>query len=392
MSEKVNPWLDEGKRFDKDENGDRKKIRDMKFKDNATHTVRIVHSKDGEFPFYGYKQHWIPQNGSLVGKPITHGIDERCAVCEWVSIQWNEIHRLKEEEDMTDKSPEVAALLKKVSPVGAKTQYDMNVFHREDMKIKNEETGEEEIAPKRMRAVNGVYKEIFNYAKKWGSPSNDETGYDLEIKTSGAKEKREYSVVPERDSSPLTKEEKKALEKCYNLADLRKPSTREDIRAALENAKSPYDEILKFLPAEDEQAEEKPAKKSSKSKEEKSIPVDTAEDVEKEIAEETGNKEQPKSESKEDVKDEKQEETLTDSDENNIEAYECKGDFDENDEMCTGCPVEESCKSAHPFYVKAKTLKIDTDPHRTTTEVIAEVKKAEAPQESAPKRGKRIPF
>jgi hypothetical protein len=388
MAEKQNPWLDEGSRYDQDAKP-KQNIRDMRFLDNTTHTIRILPSKKSDFPFHGYKQHWIPQNGSMTGKPITHGIDDRCAVCEWVSAQWNEIHRLKEEEDMTDKSPEVEALLKKVSAVSAKTRYDMNIIHREDLHHTNEETGEKVAMPKRMSCGATIYKEIFGFAKKWGSPSNDEAGYDLEIITSGSKERREYRVIPDRDASPLTSEERKLIDLGYDLKELRKNSTSSEIVKVLENAKTPYNEIASYV-------KETPEEKTSKK-------TDTVSEVEKEIEEKISKSEtkvESKKESSKPVEEEKVTETKTSSvevkeepidDEHNIEVYECKGDYDENDKMCSDCPVKEDCEQVHPFYVKAKQLKIDIDPHRKTADVVADVKKTEEPA-SAPKRGKKIPF
>jgi len=381
MADKQNPWLDEGTRFEGQEKK-KKDIRDMVFKDNTTHTIRVMPAKvANEFPFFGYKQHWIPQNGSLVGKPITHGIDERCEVCDWISTQWEEIHRLKEEEQMTDKSPEVVALLDKVRKVNGKSKYDMNILHREDLMAVNEETGEKFLAAKRMAAVSTVYKEIFSFAKKWGSPSDEKTGYDLEVVTSGPKEKREYKVLPDREASPLTKEEQALMEKLYDLKGLRKFSTQEEIKKALENAKTPYDEILSFV---------KQNTTNSTST--------TTQQIEKEIA---AVKEPAKTVVKEDKKVEPVVETkaveTASTNEGNIEDYECKGDYDENDELCAECPVKPACEEVHPFYIKATALKIDTDPRtRKTTDVIADVKKAEgtteASAEAAPRRGKRIPF
>ena len=81
-------------------------------------------------------------------------------------------------------------------------------------------------------------------------------------------------------------------------------------------------------------------------------------------------------------------------DEHNIEVYECKGDFDDNDKLCSDCPVRTNCEEVHPIYIKAKQMGVNTDPHRPTKEVVADVKKQEKPaEEAAPsRRGKKIPF
>jgi hypothetical protein len=389
-AEKANPWLDEGTRYDKETK--KSNIRELKFQDNKTHTVRILPAKKvDEFPFFGYKQHWIPQNASTIGKPITHGIDERCAVCEWLSIQWDEVHRLKEEEDMTDKSPEVEAILSKISKVSAKTRYDMNVIHREDLYVVNEETGEKTLAQKRMCVGGTVYKEVFGFAKKWGSPSNQKDGYDLEIVTSGSKERREYRTIPDRDISPLTEEEIALIEKSYDLKALRKYSTLADIQTVLENAKTPYNEILDFV------------KESNTETPKQNKPKDSVSDVEKEIEKEVKKTEAKQEPVKETVKpvetakepEPKQSEPAQLDDEHNIEVYECKGDFDENDKMCSDCPVKNDCEAVHPFYVKGKQAGIDIHPRRLTKDVIEDVKKTEKVEEPAAqpsRRGKKIPF
>lgn len=399
MTNKVNPWLDEGNRYnDEDGGGKRQKIRDLKFFDNTTHTVRILSSKKaGEFPFHGYKQHWIPQNGSQTGRPITHRIDERCPVCEWLSIQWNEVHRLKEEEDMTDKSPEVEALLNKISKVSAKTRYDMNVIHREDPFLEDEETKEKVLTPKRMSTGATVYKEIFSFAKKWGSPSSEDTGYDLEISTSGAKERREYRTIPDRNGSPLTTEEKALISKTYDLKELRKNSTHSEIIKVLENARTPYNDIIQYI-AEDTAVRE---------------PITTEKNVKKDVVSEVVNEIEDKIKKPEVTQDTEKklesdvitEQTTIDDehkttidDEHNIEIYECKGDYDENDKMCSDCPVKNTCEDVHPFYVKAKQMKIDIDPHRTTKEIVEEVKKTETTETTETtekkviKKRNKIPF
>jgi hypothetical protein len=400
MQEKKNPWLDEGSRYDQDEKK-KQNVRDLKFQDNSSHNIRVLPSKKpGEFPFFGYKQHWIPQNNTTTGRPVTHGIDERCPVCEWLSVQWDEVHRLKDEEDMTDKSPEVKAILDKISKVSAKTRYDMNVIHREDLYEISEETKEKVAMPKRMSAGATIYKEIFSFAKKWGSPSNEDTGYDLEIETTGSKDRREYRIIPNRDASPLTSDEKELIGKTYNLKELRRYSTVAEIEKVLENAKTPYNEILQYVEkdvsentGDDNTVEEvekeidETVRKSSTSKRNKK--QEKIQETESEAESNTNEAESDTNEAESDTNE--AEETQSDE-EHNIEAYECKGDFDETDSACVDCPVKSKCEEIHPFYVKAKQLKIDVDPHRISKDVIEDVKNKEKPQATESKRGKMIPF
>jgi len=108
-------------------------IREMRFKDNSKHHLRILPNKDkGKPPAHGYIIHWIPQINSKKGRPIVHAIDKRCSVCDYVSDIWNEINRLKEEENMTEKSPQVMELQQKQQGVRGKKMYDMNVIDRDE--------------------------------------------------------------------------------------------------------------------------------------------------------------------------------------------------------------------------------------------------------------------
>jgi hypothetical protein len=391
MAEKTNPWAKEGERYTREFDN----IRDFKFKDNHTHKIRILPNKEaGKLPFFGYTIHWVPQINSTKGRPVVHAIDKRCALCEYISEIWNEINRLKEELEMTDKSPEVVKLYKRQQEIRGNKKYDMNVLDRDDLLVKNEETSESVITPKRMAANKTVWQSIFDYAKnpKWGNPSDEEKGYDFEIVTEGEQERRSYEVMPDRDVSPLKKEEKDSVKRGYDLEKLRKFTASEDIADILKNAKPPFNELLDKLANSVE--EEKPAEKKETKKEE---PVEKKE----EPAKEPKKAEKPV-EKVEEKEEEKTEEAAEENEENNddINNYECRGEHDADDEACTDCPVKGDCEKYQPYYKKAKELKIDVGMKRKIEDIIGDVKKTEEKKEEPKKeeggdkivKRKKLPF
>ena len=156
-------------------------IREFRFDNNHEHTLRLIPQKDPKkLPFHGYIIHWVPQQNSKKGRPIVHAIDKRCILCEYVSDLWTEINRLKEEEDCTDKSPNVQKIYALIQGISGKKKYDFNILDRED--LKHEVNGKKVVAPKRFTTPSTVWKPIFEYAKnpKWGSPSDEKNGYDLQ--------------------------------------------------------------------------------------------------------------------------------------------------------------------------------------------------------------------
>jgi len=389
---KENPWATEA---DKRERKSYEDVRQMRFGDNATHNVRvIVHKDKDKFPFYGYRQHWIPQQDSVKGRPITHSIEEKCVVCEWVSELWTEVNRLKEEADMTEKSPEVIALIAKISEVsGGAPRYDMNIFDRDDMEHridKNKKDSPKIVAPKRMSAPSKIWKTIFDYAKnpKWGNPSDEESGYDFEIKTDGEGKRRAYTVVPDRNASPLTEDEIAAVQHGYDLEALRQTSSTKDIVEILTNAKKPFDDILKLVdPKEVENFDIK-----NKTSEEK-VNVEELEKKEKKVEKSIKKEVEEKS----NITPEPEPEIECASEEgnpSNINEYECKGQFAEDDKACNAdddpCPVRDECIKFQPIFNKAVKFDIPVKPYqkRPVSVIVEEVEKAE--KEAAEKEAKEV--
>jgi hypothetical protein len=395
---KDNPWLVEAEKYTEDKKP-REDIHDMKFQDDKEYNVRLLPSPNPkEFPYYGYTQHWLPQLNSKKNRPITHPIDQTCAVCDWISEQWKEINRLKEEDDMTDKSPEVQAIYNKKKPVNGKQRYDFNVIDRADPFIEKDSV--KEVLVKRMPSPFGVYEEIFRSAKKNGSPSDEDEGYDFCITTSGEGERRQYSCQPSRDDSPLTDLEKKALKKCYDLPKLRKSSTTEEIMQILQNAKPPYNEILEFITESSSKAilekkavaEEKKVvveEKKAIVEEKKVTPQPPIEPVSSTFAQE---EQKPKVDLPVNA-------LNFDQDTSELNEYGCKGTVDEGDIGCNNpddpCPAKEACIAFKPIFEAAKNFGIDVTEERKADDILADVKakmqiqpvlKEEEPQQSSRRR------
>lgn len=429
-----NPWLKESEKHNRPRFDD---IRDLKFADNKTYNIRVLPNPvETKPPFYGYIIHWIPQVNSKKGRPIVHHIDKRCCVCHYIADLWKEINRLKEEDDLTEKSPEVVKVAKLIEGVRGQRKYDMNVLHRGDTKVESEDGKTSKIVPKRMCAPQTVWSEILKFAEKWGSPSNIKNGYDLEITTEGEQARREYSVIAERDESPLSEEEIEAIKRGYDVEKLRKTTTQEEIAEILENSKDPYSSITQDIDdddgdkkkkedddddeekTEEDTEKEKPAKKKDDDEEEeeeakkdddeeeekpkkKEEKKDDDDDEEEEEEETPKIKEEKKDEEDDDEDEEepKKKEEKKDDDEDSMDAkdlnsYECKGQFSSEDRGCSDeddpCPVKDDCVKFSKYYEKAKKLGIEGLKDKKTADIIKEIEKLETKdeeeEEEKPKR------
>lgn len=235
-----NPWSKEAE--DNQSKNRQSKIVGMAWK-TGEHNIRILPAKEkGKLPFVKYIVHWVPVKTAKNDRPIIHAVDYRCPVCEYVSTLWSEIYRLKEEEEMTDKSPEVQKLLKLAGKLRGKKTYDMNVIHRNDYK-----TDDGKVKIKRLVAGPTIWKSILELgnSEKWGNPSAEGSrGYDLTVTVDGEGLKREYTILPDPERKPLTDEELKAVqESAYDLVKLRKFSTAKEIIDVLKVAKAPLDSL-----------------------------------------------------------------------------------------------------------------------------------------------------
>lgn len=259
----ADPWVQESER---QASGGFGEVREMTVKDNTTHTIRILPGiklagkEEAELPFHGYVIHWIPQMNAKKGKPIIHELKKRCGVCNYIHDLWSEVNRIKEEEDLNDEHPRVKAIKEKITAVNSKEKYDFNIFDRDEMVLKVKD--KKIIAAKRFTTPWAIWKAVFDYAKnpKWGSPSDEKTGYDLDIAVEGEGSRRQYSLTADRDASPLTAEEIEALKTRYDLKKLRSSTTLKDIKEFLKNAKPPFNDILSYFSDNEEDAatDEKP--------------------------------------------------------------------------------------------------------------------------------------
>jgi len=374
-------------------------VRDMKFRDNNKHNIRILPPKNEKAPpFISYVIHWIPQANSIKGKPIIHARGEKCPVDEYISDLWTEINRLKEEQDLADNHPKVKAIHDKIQAVRGSEKFDFNILDRDD--LLHEIGGKKKMACKRMTTPSTVWKPIFELAKnpKWGNPSDEEKGYDLEVSTEGEKERRKYTVIGDRDTSPLTEEELECLRSTgYDLSKMRSFTSSKDVYDALQNAKPPFDEIINYL-REDKtkkQTTREEPKEEQKKEERKEEPKKEEPEQKKEQPKEEQKKEEPKEEPK------KETEAEDSNDPNDLNSYECKGEFDSKEELCNDCPVKADCVTFQPTYRKAVEWNKEhsddkIDLMKTSSQIESNVKsKFPEAEAAAPKLGKRkrdIPF
>jgi hypothetical protein len=242
MAHEDNPWSQEAA-------DDKSKMRQsdvLKMKwTQGDHNIRILPSKSNEgLPFVKYIVHWVPVKTAKNDRPIIHAVDFKCPVCEFVSQIWSEIYRLKEEDEMTDKSPEVKKLMAQAGKLKGKKTFDMNILDRDDYFDEKDKT---KIKIKRLVAGPTVWKPIVELGNstKWGNPSaGGKKGYDLTVTVDGEGLKREYTVLPDPDRKALTEEEMAALKTYgYDLEKLRVFTDVKEMFDIIRNAKAPLDGI-----------------------------------------------------------------------------------------------------------------------------------------------------
>lgn len=368
-----NPWATEA-----EDQGGKKRldILGMTWK-QGDHTLRICPSvKPNGLPFVKYIVHWIPIKTSIKNRPIVHDVKYKCPVCEYVSSLWSEVYRLKEEENMTDESPEVKKLIKQINVFRGKKTYDMNVIHREDYR---KDDGKVKI--KRLVAGPTIWKPIIELgnSSKWGNPSSaGNRGYDLTVTVTGEKIKREYTILPDSERKALTEEELQAIkDSAYDLVKLRTFSSIEEMIDVIENAKPPLDTInLKKLKrqlkevdgdederspapaATDDETDTTPAVAHNANDEDDRDATPPADDETEAVADDdrdAGAFTTPESteESTENVSEESNEESVT------FEALDCRGTYDSEDVGCQECPFVDQCQELKStFKTKAKELNI----------------------------------
>jgi len=398
MSHENNPWAKEA------EEGQKKKsdIIGMTWKP-GDHTIRICPNlieKNG-LPFVKYIVHWIPIKTSIKNRPIIHSVDYKCPVCDFVSLLWSEVYRLKEEENMNDESPEVKKIKKQINIFHGKKTYDMNIIHREDA---TDDKGRVKI--KRLVAGPTIWKPIIELGNsaKWGNPSSEgPRGYDITVTVTGEKIKREYTTLPDSERTALTAEEIEAIKtRGYNLKKLRDFSTVEEMIDVIENAKPPLDTIsLKKLKKQlkedsdsnDEKVEVKnddedsdvkiPASTEVDEDESDSKEVESTKDVSafsnKEVSENTSE------EATEESNDDSTEETIT------LDKLDCRGTHDKSDVGCQECPLDEECKQLKStFKAKSDELGITiTNLSGVEIEKLIKEKSAKTPVKTIGKAGKQ---
>jgi len=313
-------------------------INEMKFS-LGTNRIRVLPKKIGtKKNILAYVTHWVP---TTTGKkfPIYHLKNTKCKLCLVVESQWAEINRLKDEADLTNDSPEVKKIYTTNMILKAKDMIDMNIIDRNDPR-----DDEGKIKIKRLAASPSVSKEIVKWAndKAWGSPSHDETGYDLKVEAKVQGDFRNYDINPfGRDTTPLTKDELKALnESGYDLEECRRLTTEEKIDDVMRNCKyevvrnAVEGKVVDFSSEDDAPADEFA-----------DIEADTEIDQEMEKATETTKKEEIAEPSKNIL----DEDILGDSDEDEeavetLDGMECRGTVEEEEDICKECDFLEECR------------------------------------------------
>lgn len=360
-----NPWSNESEESNKTKRSD---IVGMTWK-QGDHTLRICPSvKPNGLPFVKYIVHWIPIKTSVKNRPIVHDVKYKCPVCDYVGLLWSEVYRLKEEENMTDESPEIKKLIKQIGVFRGKKTYDMNVIHREDYR---NETGKVKI--KRLVAGPTIWKPVIELgnSSKWGNPSAaGDRGYDLTVTVTGEKIKREYTILPDSERKSLTEEEIQAIkDTAYDLIKLRVFSSVEEMIDVIENAKPPLDTInLKKLKKQLKEVDSDDDEKSS-------APAATDDDTTATTAH-NANDEDDRDVATPPADDETEAETHTDDDrdagafaspeseeanEDSVafETLDCRGTYDAEDVGCQECPFVDQCQELKStFKTKAKELNI----------------------------------
>jgi len=433
-----NPWAKEY-----EENAPRKRsdILGMVWK-QGDHTLRILPNPKGGLPFVKYTVHWIPMKTSKNNRPIIHDVKFKCPVCEFVGSLWSEVYRLKEEEDMNDKSPEVQKLIKQIQTFRGKKTYDMNVLHREDYK-----TDDGKIKIKRLVAGPTIWKPIIELGNsaKWGNPSAPgDRGYDLTVTVDGEKLKREYTILPDSERKALTEEELEVIKtKAYDLTKLRVLSSPSDMLDIIVDAKPPLDGIslkkLKKLmkgdddetaaeadapdaedaedhadshdeeasvpkkaskPPVDDDEDETPPKKAVKPADDeddetpaskKAKPADDEdEDVKEPDDEDEVDKKKAVKESEKDAAAFSSGKTEEAAETRSLSDMDCRGTYDPEDIGCQDCSLSSECKMLKKEYkTKAAELEVDIS-NMSAVEIEKALAKAAAAKSAKPmgKQGK----
>ncbi|MDO8640069.1 MAG: hypothetical protein Q7R33_00830 [Nitrosarchaeum sp.] len=386
------------------------------------HNIRIMPAKEkGKTPFVKYIVHWIPVKNAVKDRPIIHSVATKCPICKFVGTLWSEVYRLKEEEDMTDKSPEVQKIVKQISKIKGKKTYDMNIIHREDYK---DEKGQIKI--KRLVAGPTIWKSILELGNstKWGNPSAaDDRGYDLTVTVDGEGIKREYTIMPDPDRKALTDDEKTALkDRGCNLVTLRVMTPNEDVLDVLENAKPPLDtinlkEVRKSMTASEPEADEpaaatddddekpksrKPADDEDEKPQTRKPAADDDEDEKPQSRKPVDEDEKPQTrkpaaddddeDEKEpvDANDEREEKAFgkpaaDDDDKPTLGSMDCRGTYDAEDVGCQECSLSGECKALRKeFRTKAADLDIEIA-NMSGVEIEKAIKTAEAKKTSTSK-------
>ncbi|TDI96942.1 MAG: hypothetical protein E2O29_01535 [Deltaproteobacteria bacterium] len=198
----VNPWADspEEKEMTTKTGGNNKLTRLVL--EEGENTVRIV----GAYKIFN--EHWF---NKVKRAAVCPGKD--CPMCNHPDkTKLFEEGKALRDKGGTENEKQAKSVFRKAYGYEANVRYVVNVIDRKDGGMK-------------VWLFSRTLKEtIMKIAEKYGDP----TQYDLVVNRTGKKLETKYTVIPERESTPLTEADKKL--KTFSLNTIFKPSTVEKVR------------------------------------------------------------------------------------------------------------------------------------------------------------------
>ena len=211
----TNPWADtpeEQEVVSSNTSGEKRDIVHFKPK-QGTNTIRIIGT------YKVFREYWLPN----VSRTVIAGPLKDCPIYNHPKKAelFDKASKLRE----SGKEQEAKDLFRKAySLYEPRARYAVNILDREDGQIKI------------WKFSRTVKESIAAIADKYGDPNE----YDLILSRKGTGTNTEYTIIPERDSTPLTDEER-AL-KTFNLTAICKPTPLYKVKAYLAGNANPQSE------------------------------------------------------------------------------------------------------------------------------------------------------
>jgi hypothetical protein len=165
-------------------------------------TLRFLPSQNGGLPFFRYRMHYIVCNAD-VKRYIFHDPDKKCEICDYALSLYE-----------TNKD--------KYSEYKSKLRYDTYVIDRTDNKIKF------------LITHGALFPPLIAVAKKYGDVTDSKLGFDVTLKVTKNGKYEDYNFMPDKTSSPLSKDEIAELVKLPLISSVRQFSSIEYIHETLQ--------------------------------------------------------------------------------------------------------------------------------------------------------------